>query len=269
MFPLGYEIIDFHTHPFLSKESNICYHKDFCDMGVEQTLAKMDSLGVSKICGSVIRLGGCNCQEQVLQRYYKNNNEALKLKELFGDRYIPGYHVHPDFIEESIKEVDRMHSLGINLIGELVPYIDGWSGDYNCKKLFEILDYAKKYDVVVNFHNSGNGNEDAKDELVKAFPTIRFVGAHPYEMPTILRHIERLKNNENYYIDLSGTGLFREGLLRRFINEVGVDRILFGSDFPVCNMAMYVGAVALDNQLSHLEKEKIFSLNAKQLLGIK
>jgi len=49
---------------------------------------------------------------------------------------------------------------------------------------------------------------------------------------------------------------------------MGVDRILFGSDFTTCNPAMYIGGVLLDELITDTEKEKIFSLNAKRLLGL-
>ena len=57
-------------------------------------------------------------------------------------------------------------------------------------------------------------------------------------------------------------------MLRRAINAFGIDRILFGSDFPTCNPAMYIGGVLLDELITDTEKEKIFSLNAKRLLKI-
>ena len=83
-----------------------------------------------------------------------------------------------------------------------------------------------------------------------------------------MRHIERMKMSENYYLDLSGYGMFRHGMLRRAIDTVGVDRILFGSDYPTCNPGMYIGGVLLDTLISDTEKEKIFSENAKKLLNI-
>ena len=48
----------------------------------------------------------------------------------------------------------------------------------------------------------------------------------------------------------------------------GVDKILFGSDYPTCNPAMYIGGVLLDDLITPEEKQKIFYDNAKRLLGI-
>ena len=49
---------------------------------------------------------------------------------------------------------------------------------------------------------------------------------------------------------------------------MGIHRFLFGSDYPTCSPAMYIGGVALDPLLTDAEKQQIFSGNAKRLLGI-
>lgn len=259
---MSFEIIDFHTHPFLSERTNICAHKDFCNMSAENTLNMFKTLGVSKICGSVI-----STEKDSWDKIKANNDEVLKLKELYGDFYIPGFHIHPDYTDESIKEIDRMHKRGVTLVGELVPYLDGWD-NYASDEFSILLDEIGKRNMIVSLHTSPTYN-DAMDEMVKGHKDIIFVAAHPGEYDTLMRHIERMKMSENYYLDISGTGTHRYGMLRRVIDEIGADRILFGSDFPTCNPGAFIGTVLLDPLLSDSEKEKIFSQNAKQLLKIK
>ena len=108
----------------------------------------------------------------------------------------------------------------------------------------------------------------AMDEMVKRHPNLVIVGAHPNEYDILMRHVERTKLSDNYYIDISGTGVTRYGALRRLIDNVGADRLIFGTDFPTCNPAMWIGAVLNDRLITDDEKEKILSLNAKRLLGI-
>ena len=57
-------------------------------------------------------------------------------------------------------------------------------------------------------------------------------------------------------------------MLRRAIDEGDINRILFGSDFPVCNPSAYIGGVTLDHLLSDEEKSFILSKNAKRLLRL-
>lgn len=260
---MAFEIIDFHTHPFTERENNICSHTDFCNMSVNGTYEMFSKLGVSKICGSVIS-GSRRENETAWDKIKRNNDTALRLREIYGDFYIPGFHIHPDFIEESIAEIHRMKALGVKLIGELVPYMDSWS-NYARPDLSVILDEAEKCGMVVNIHSDG---EDEMDELVKRHPGLTVVAAHPGEYGEFMRHLERMKMSENYYLDLSGYGIFRHGMLKHGIDEFGAWRFLFGSDYPTCNPAMYLGGVLLDTLIKDEEKEKIFSLNAKMLLGI-
>ncbi len=232
-------------------------------MSADETVNVFKKLGVSKNCGSVISLRSPENRNN-WEEIKKNNDTALELKKAYGDFYVPGFHIHPSYREESVKEIERMDKLGVRLIGELVPYLDGWS-DYSSPEFSDLLKEAGKHNMIVSFHSQGN---DEMDEMVKNHKDVLFVAAHPGEYTEFMRHIERMKKFENYYLDISGLGPHRYGILRRAIDEVGADRILFGSDFPTCSPATFIGSVLLDPILSDNEKEKIFSLNVKKLLNI-
>ena len=260
---MSFEIIDFHTHPFIDHENIASKHKDMCDMSAAKTRKLYKNLGISKICGSVI-MGKRPEDKNAWEKLKRNNDIALKLRDYYGDFYIPGFHVHPDFLEESIDEIHRMHSLGVNLIGEIVACNDGWSG-YSRDDFSQILDEAGKYNMVVSLHSE---YDDEMDAMVKRHPDIIFVAAHPGEYPELMRHLERAKFSENYYLDISGTGLFRYGMLRAAVEAMGADRVIFGSDFPCCTPGMFLGGVLYDDFLTDDQKEKIFSGNAKRILGL-
>lgn len=263
---MQYEIIDFHTHPFDNRATNICAHKAYLPMSAEYTETYLKGLGISRICGSVL------CREIENVSHYNNawemiadsNKRALALQKQYGDFYIPGFHVHPNYIKESCAEIEKMHRLGIRLIGELVPHTHNWS-DYSCKEFDEILDVATQYEMVVNLHSLDN---DQMDEMVRKHPKTTFVAAHPGEYANYMRHLDRMKMSAHYYLDLSGTGLFRHGMLRHGIDAFGAERFLFGSDYPTCNPAMFVGGVVLDTSITDNEKTLILAGNAKRLLRL-
>jgi len=257
------KIIDFRTHPFIDDSTNICSHKAYCNMSAEVTEKSLKALGVVNICGSVIKMP-VDRENNLWGQLADANNIALKLKEIYGDFYLPGFHVHPDYVKESVDEIERMHKLGVNLVGELVPYLHGWS-DYSCKGFGEIIEAAAHYNMVISFHSM---DDDQMDKMVCEHKNAIFVAAHPGEYNEYMRHLKRMKMSDNYYLDLSGTGLFRHGMLRRGIDEFGAERFLFGSDYPTCNPAMFVGGVADDFTLTDDEKQKILYDNAKRLLGI-
>lgn len=260
---MQYEIFDFHTHPFLHSAQNICSHQGVVRMTPAYTREMMEHLGVSGIAGSVIRALRKN--EAVTWDYIREQNDAaLALRALYGSFYVPGFHVHPGFVRESCEEIERMEGLGVRLIGELVPYFHGWS-DYSCEAFDRILDCAEAHRMVVSFHSMG---EDEMDRMVEKHPHVVFVAAHPGEYGAFMRHMERMRKSDRYYLDLSGYGIFRHGMLRHALDLFGPERFLYGSDYPTCNPAMYLGGVLLDELIAPDEKRLLLAGNAKRLLGL-
>ena len=72
------KIIDFHTHPFLDDDSNICNHKDIIPMKKEGIRATFAGLGVEMICGSVIVRDPNRSQWENIKA---GNDGALELRE--------------------------------------------------------------------------------------------------------------------------------------------------------------------------------------------
>ena len=190
---MQFEIIDFHTHPFFEAKNNLCMHKEYCNMSAQETFNVLGRLGVSTICGSVVSVR--DEQERNNWKKVKENNDiALELKKLYGDFYVPGFHIHPGYPEESVAEIERMDKLGVKLVGELVPYLDGWC-DYSSPEFSDLLKVAGRHNMIVNIHSDGN---DEMDEMVKKHKDVIFVAAHPGEYRDFMRHIERMKMSENY-----------------------------------------------------------------------
>lgn len=266
-----FEIIDFHTHPFFHPEDNICRHRDFCHMSPEGIPGDLRSVGISKMCGSVIRqkadvaraLGVSPDDLSDWDVIHACNEDMWQAKALLGDFYVPGMMVHPNYVNQSIAEMEDFYARGVRLIGELVPYSHGWE-DYACKGFSDILDRASELGMIVSIHSMDN---DQMDEMVRRHPGCVIVFAHPGEYPNFTRHMERLAMSENAYLDLSGTGLFRHGMLRHALDLFGADRFLFGSDYPVCNPAMFVGGVRDDPLLTDGEKTAILAGNARRLFA--
>ena len=230
-------------------------------MTKEGIRATFDGLGIEMICGSVIVR---KKELSVWENIKTSNDAALELREFFGEFYYPGFHIHPDFIPESLAEIRRFGEKGFRLVGELVPYIHGWS-DFSRKDFSYLLDACREHNMIVNIHTSDG---DTVDKMVENHKDLTIVMAHPGEYASYMAHLNRMRVSENYYVDLSGTGLFRHAMLARGVKEMGAERFLFGSDYPTCNPAMFVGGVALDDLISPEDKEKILYSNAKKLLGL-
>ena len=64
----------------------------------------------------------------------------------------------------------------------------------------------------------------------------------------------------------TSTGMFRYGMLREGIRQLGDERFLFGTDYPIVNPGMYVQAVYQEH-ISEKSKENIFYKNTMRILG--
>lgn len=250
-------IIDFHVHPFQDESHCLHFYPERSDFTAAGLRRELENAGITHICGSVLQWSKITDFDQVRQL----NRYALELRRELGDFYTPGFHVHPAFVEESCWEMEQMHRRGVNLLGELVPYIHGWQGGETA--LMEILSAAPA-GLVCSYHTPTDLN---MEPLLQAYPQIQFVAAHPGDREQVEAHIAMMRKYDNLHLDLSGTGLFRLGLVRHLIDNVGAERILFATDYPICNPRMYVQAIYGEN-LTEKERELIFCKNARRILGI-
>ena len=250
-------VIDFHMHPFLTPDENLCHYpigpKTGDDIAIDMARA-----GISVFCGSVSSKRGCPAGFGDLREL---NTHALRLREFFGGAYIPGVQVHPAYVDDSCAELVRMKEQGVVLIGELAPYVMGWS-DYSDHGFFNILEHAQSLAMAVSFHTM---DFEAMRKMIGAFPGIIFVAAHPREYDEYMKHLALMKKFDNYHLDISGTGLFRYGMLRYGINQCGKERFLFGTDYPICNPQMYLQGV-LYERLTSSELDAVFHENAERIL---
>lgn len=260
---MKYKIIDFHTHPYIDGKESIFRYADKFDFGIKEYKNYFISLGIEKICGTPL---SSNSKDLDWNGIKKLNDEALKLRDVLGDFYIPGYHISAKHVDESLKEVERMQKEGVNLIGELLPYV---SGRYFEKGYKEIFSQIEDKGIVVSFHSTVGPEDDAGiDEILKDIRGITFVAAHFGEYDFYMKNLKRAKEYDNYYLDTSGSGSYRLGAIPFGIKEVGLERFLFGSDFPTLAPSMAVGTVEKDPFLTEKQKQAIFYDNAKKLLKI-
>lgn len=254
------EIIDFHVHPFRRKENCLNFYPEMDDLDASGMQNQLTQAGISHICGSVLTKQPMEPGFEALRRL---NREALALRESLGNFYTPGFHIHPAFCRESCQEIDFMHRRGIRLMGELVPYMHGW-GEFDGQSWMEIMDLADDYSLLCCYHTPFAFD---MGPMLSAHPNVTFVAAHPGDRERVEEHIRLMKQHDNLYLDLSGTGLFRLGVLRHLVTQVGAERILFGTDYPICNPRMYVQAVLGEN-LPEEVTEKILCGNSRRLLQL-
>jgi uncharacterized protein len=71
--------------------------------------------------------------------------------------------------------------------------------------------------------------------------------------------------NPNFYLDTSGYGHDRVGVLEYAVKKIGPDRVLFGSDFSINDPSTVISRIK-NSFLSAEQQRKIFSGNLEGLL---
>lgn len=107
------------------------------------------------------------------------------------------------------------------------------------------------------------------ENLAMSFPDMNFLALDSLSSPTNANYmISICKRLDNIYIDTAC--LFAVGrLVDKFVDEVGVDRVIFGTDLylnpDLYNYPMALGEIENSETLSNADREKIFSKNVWKL----
>ncbi|MBE6931403.1 MAG: hypothetical protein E7463_14110 [Ruminococcaceae bacterium] len=251
---MDYPVFDAHMHPYIDDNENICGYP--LPVKPEEIGADLARIGITRFAGSVVAR-----EFRDFDTIRTLNRHALQLRDMYVDKYVPGIHIHPDYVKESCEELKIMYDQGVRLIGELVPYMMGWK-EYTCPGAMEIFTYAQELGMTVSIHPT---TEEDMLKLYKSFPHMNFIAAHPGEKARYMAHLESMEACPNVYLDICGTGLFRYGMLSYGVSRVGSERFLFGTDFPTCTPGMQVSGV-LYERMSNADYENILYKNAERLL---
>ena len=118
----GMKIIDFHTHPYFNTTKKFGY-----DMTEELFVKELRRAGISLSAGSSLDMDIINSGLDYGEVIKKLNQMSWDFSQKNPDFFIPGIHIHPNFSEESRNEILSYSKKGVKLVGELVPYLMGFS----------------------------------------------------------------------------------------------------------------------------------------------
>jgi predicted TIM-barrel fold metal-dependent hydrolase len=128
------------------------------------------------------------------------------------------------------------------------------------------LAFANENDLPVLVHGGG---KDDWDGVCLQHPNANFIMAHACLWDGHAEDgralYERVKTTPNLYVDVCGSAAHR-GAMRRLIDFVGADKVLFGSDFPMFDFAWELGRVTLAD-IGDEEKRLIYRENARRIFG--
>lgn len=237
---------------------------------VEDVVVELDNSKVDKavIFGFAFRdMGLCR---------YVNDYVADAIKR-YSNKLI-GYMVLDPTSDKMEKEIDRCMYLGLKGVGELFPY--GQEFDItDTKQMSSLCNYCIERDLPVMIHTneavghyySGKTNTTAVEASIFAqnYPDLKIILAHWgggllfYElMPEIRRQ------NKNVYYDTAASPFLYDKKIYKVAKEIGIlDKVLFGSDYPLIPMKRYLKEIAISD-LNDMEQALVCGENAKDLLKL-
>ena len=257
------EIIDFHAHIYPDKIAEKASQAtgDFYGITPAYSGTSKELLTSGKAAGisRFVLLPVATKPDQVSHINDFIADEVSAHNEFYGFGTL-----HPD-CENILKETEHIISLGLKGI-KLHPDTQQFNTDD--KRLFEVFDYIQgKIPLLVH---CGDKRFDFSHprrlkNVIDNFPHLQVIAAHLGGWSLFDEAFELLKD-ENCYLDISSTMMFLPPeQIEHYIHGYGVERILFGTDFPLWRPEQEVASFRRLN-LSSFEFERIAYKNALGIL---
>ena len=278
-------IIDFHTHivpPKIKERREDLVNEDPCFQALYSDpttkLATADDLVTSMDKDGIDVSVALNIGWASPELCRQTNDYIMESISKYPDRIIGFCSVQPKS-EDAGSEIKRCARGGIRGIGEMMPHVQGF--DLGDKALMApIVEAAEKHSLIVLTHASepvGHiypGKGDVLPGMLYRFitnsPKLRIVCAHwggglPFYalMPEVA---EALKNV--FFDTAASPFLYKYEVFPRVAEIIGVDKILFGSDYPLITQSRIIKSLQqLD--MPQESKDSILGENARRLLGLR
>jgi predicted TIM-barrel fold metal-dependent hydrolase len=277
-------IIDCHTHIFPEEvrrdreafckrdEGFSSIYKDSKSkmIGVEDLIASMDESGIDRsvICGFPWNQPDlCSLHNQYLiasaSRY--PNRLIVFISLLFSN---------PDW---SGKELDRAVKGGARGVGEIAFYHDEMTSQ-DIHSMKPVLTQMERQEVPLLLHTNetighsypGKGRTPLERfyELILSFPNLPIILGHwGGGLPFYELMPEVAKGMTNVYYDTAASPFLYSKKIYAIASEiVGVEKIFFGTDFPLISPRRYFEELE-ESSLSKQDQEKILGLNFSRRFG--
>ena len=279
-------IIDFHTHifpPQIKKNRSKYIDRDPCFAilyseknaklaTVDELIESMDKDGVDI---SVVLNIGWTTHELCVE----TNEYIMESIDRYPHRLVGFCTVQPRSLESALDEIERCAKGGIRGVGEMRP--DMQLLDLRDEEVMEpFIELMRKHKLILLYHatepvgheypGKGAVTPELLYSFITSYPDLTIVCAHwGGGLPFYALMPEVKQAMSNVFFDTAASPfLYSPQVYGQVIQLVGVDKIVFGSDYPLLAQSRLLGEIrSLD--LYEETKNLILSGNAQKLLGIK
>ena len=278
-------IIDFHTHIFpkaicenrekyFPNESafKLLYNSPGSKLvGARKIIASMDEQDVDK---SVV----FGFPWKTTETFQAQNDYIMEVVARYPERLI-GLCCFDPFSKEAVPEAVRCIEGGLSGIGEIAFYESGID-DASLDRLSPLMEICHDKELPFLIHTNepvghiypGKTPNTMKQiyNLVKRFPENKIVLAHwgggIFFFNLLKKDVK--ESLKNVYFDTAASPFLYDTQIYRYANEIaGLDKILFGSDFPLLKPTRYFKELEKTG-LSKNQIESICGRNAARLLKL-
>lgn len=188
------------------------------------------------------------------------NDSSLFWRDKYPEVVVPTCNGNPNFIDLSIKEMERMRREGVAWLGEMLGYMFDYK--YSTPEFYKIVEAASDLNYIISIHTKN----DEMEKLLIDFPKVTWNLCHfTNSKKGMVERFEIGARHPNMLLDTSGSGIERMGMLELAVEKMSADRILFGSDFPINEPGQSLSRIS-NAFLSQIDKDKIMRSNLVRVL---
>ena len=205
-----------------------------------------------------------------------HNDYIMEMVQKYPDRLI-GFGCFEPCGKDAVSEADRCITAGVSGIGDLAFYHNGID-ESALDRLAPIMELCAGRDLPVLIHTNEPVGHDYHGKtpitmaqiyrLIKRFPGNKIVLAHwgggIFFFGLLKKEVK--ESFKNVYFDTAASPYLYDSKIYQIAgNIIGVDKILFGSDYPLLPPPRYFSEMAQAG-LTKIQLGKISGENARQLL---
>jgi uncharacterized protein len=239
------------------------------------TMIKLYSLRVTDMESTIREMDRCRVEKMVISHlnaisydFKEGNGELKKAVDQFTDRIIPFFAVHPRFWGTAAEEIKRCAGewgwRGLKLHPDFHAY------PANCVSVVDTIGQAQAYQCVVMIHSADRASSCYATpamiaDVARQLPDTKIIIAH-MGMADWQEAIEWAEQYPNLILDSTGS-LNWYGMIESAVEKLGVERVIWGSDFPLFPLEMGISKI-VDSDIDEESKRQILGENIKRIMQI-
>ena len=263
-----YYAIDAHCHIYPEKIAKLAvdhtdnfYSENSFNKGtIEDLISASDKVGIDKCV--IQSVATTPKQVQSINKFISDS------VNLYQDRFVGLGTIHPRSLDIE-GDIEHLIELGLKGI-KIHPDIQDFKvDDDGYKKAYKI---CEKKGLPVLMHTGDNRYDNSNPNrlipILNEFKNLTVVGAHFGGWSIWEEASEKYKNYDNFFVDTSSSFHYINlDTAKRIIDNYGVDKLMFATDYPMWNAKNEIDTL-LKLNLTEEDYIKIFSKNAIKVYKI-